>query len=267
MSIEILKSDCLQAEVPFSVLLPEGAGPFPVLYDLHGLMRREEPYDPAPTERSFFEGVEAPFEPEMRINGQAFESPQAWVNSMGVALVKVNGGAGWYLDSPRVETSQYESHVIREVIPYVEQTFPIIGTQETRGLSGHSMGGFGIINFLCRHPELFSVAALHCASLRFMPPDDHRGSYIETLMSDEELSAAFPADFLNALLRPDLALRITVGENDAPRLIRENRTLHQFLTEQHQPHFYEETPGGHEYTPYGWEGVAWAAEQFGNIEE
>ncbi|MCK5843424.1 MAG: hypothetical protein KAG97_01870, partial [Victivallales bacterium] len=81
MSIEILKSDCLQAEVPFSVLLPEGDGPFPVLYDLHGLMRREEPYDPSPTERSFFEGVEAPFEQEMILHGQAFESPQAWVNS------------------------------------------------------------------------------------------------------------------------------------------------------------------------------------------
>jgi len=124
------------------------------------------------------------------------------------------------------------------------------------------MGGMGTINFLCRYPELFSVGAIHCASLRFMP-GDHRGSYIEELMSDEELRTAFPDDFLNALLRDDLKLRITVGADDKERILHENRSLHQFLIEHDQPHLYEETPGGHEYIPHGLNGVAWAAQQLG----
>lgn len=261
IQIETLQSDCLQTEVSFAVISPEGDGPFPVLYDLHGLMRWEGPYDPAPTKRTFFETVISPFKRETIIGGQSYASIDEWANAQGIVQVKVNGGAGWYLDSTRIANSQYESHIIKELIPHVESTFPTIGTSETRGISGHSMGGFGSISLLCRYPQLFSVSAIHCASLRFMPPDHHRGSYIETLMSDDELRAAFPDDFMNALLRPDLKLRITVGQDDDPRIVRENRDLHAFLSENNQPHFYEETPGGHEYAPYGWEGVDWAAKQ------
>jgi len=150
VQIETLQSDYLQAEVPFAVILPAGDGPFPVLYDLHGLMRWEGPYDPAPTKRTFFETATTPFKRETVIGGQAYASIEAWANEQGVVLVKVNGGAGWYLDSPRIKNSQYESHFIKEVIPHVESVFPsigkkqqaatqllpIIGTSETRGISG-----------------------------------------------------------------------------------------------------------------------------------
>lgn len=246
-SIETIQSDLLQAEVPFAVILPEGVGPFPVLYDLHGLLSDEGPYDPAPTDRAYFEK-------------QPFRKLQRIANETGVAIVRVNGGRGWYLDSPRIQNSQYESHMVQELFPTLEQKVPIIGKKEARGISGHSMGGMGAISFLCRHPELFSVGTIHCASLRFMP-GDHHGSYIEDLMSDEDLRAAFPNDFLNALLRDDLQLRITVGQDDSERIVRENRALHQFLADHNQPHIYEETPGGHEYIPHGLEGVVWAAKQ------
>ncbi len=247
-TIETIQSHFLQAPVPFAVILPEGVGSFPVLYDLHGLLSDEGPYTPEPTDRFFFEKL-------------AFRRYQRVADESGTAIIKVNGGRGWYMDSPRFENSRYESHVIRELIPQVEALFPLAGTGAARGLSGHSMGGFGTIHFLCRYPELFSVGAVHCASLRFMPPDDHRGSYLEELMSDDELRAAFPDHFLNALLRSDLELRVTVGHNDTPRILRENRALHHFLLENNQPHLYDETPGGHEYAPHGWAGMVWAAKQ------
>ena len=245
-TVETLNSTCLQAEVPFAVILPDGAGPFPVLYDLHGLLSDEGPYDPAPTDHAYFEK-------------QPFRKLQRIADETGVAIVRVNGGCGWYLDSPRIKNSQYQSHIVDEVIPHIEADCSVAGK---RGLSGHSMGGFGAVNFLCRYPGLFSVGAIHCASLRFMP-GDHHGSYIEDLMTDEQLRAAFPDDFLNALLRDDLSLRITVGENDNERIVRENRALHQFLLANHSPHVYEETPGGHEYIPHGLNGVVWAAQQLG----
>jgi surfactin synthase thioesterase subunit len=243
-TVETLQSDLLQAEVPFAVILPEGEGSFPVLYDLHGLLSDEGPYDPAPTEREYFER-------------QPFRNLQSIANETGVAIVRVNGGRGWYLDSPRIKKSQYQSHIVEELIPHVESAFPI---SEPRGISGHSMGGMGAINLLCRYPQLFSVGAIHCASLRFMPGDQY-GSYIEDLMSDEELCAAFPDDFLNALVRDDLKLRVTVGADDKERIVRENRTLHQFLLENQHAHMYEETPGGHEYILHGLNGVVWAAQQ------
>jgi len=246
--VETIQSDFLQAEVPFAIILPEGEGSFPVLYDLHGLLSDEGPYDPAPTAREYFKK-------------QPFRKLQKIADETGVAIVRVNGGRGWYLDSPRIKNSKYESHIIQELFQTLEKKFPIIGTSVARGISGHSMGGFGAINFLCRYPDLFTVGSIHCASLRFMPPDDHRGSYIEDLMSDDELRAAFPDDFLNALIRPDLKLRITVGRDDNDRIVRENRDLHAFLSENNQLHIYDETPGGHEYVPHGLNGVVWAARQ------
>jgi predicted esterase len=243
-TVETLKSDLLQAEAPFAVILPESEGPFPVLYDLHGLLSDEVPYDPAPTPRAYFEK-------------QPFRKLQRIADETGTAIVRVNGGRGWYLDSPRIKNSQYESHMMKELIPYVESAFPIA---EQRGISGHSMGGMGAINFLCRYPDRFSVGAIHCASLRFMA-GDHRGSFIEDLMSDDELRAAFPADFLQELLRNDLRLRITVGREDKKRILQENRDLHHFLVQCNQLHYYEETPGGHEYIPHGLNGVLWAAQQ------
>jgi len=246
--VETIQSEVLQAEVPFAIILPEGEGSFPVLYDLHGLLSDEGPYDPAPTARSYFEK-------------QPFRRLQKIADETGVVIVRVNGGRGWYLDSPRIEKSQYESHIMQELFQALEKKFPLIGKKEARGICGHSMGGFGTIRFLCRYPEFFSVGAIHCASLRFMSPDEHRGSYIEELMSDDELRAAFPDDFLNALIRPGLKLRITVGANDKDRIVRENRDLHAFLLENNQSHIYDETPGGHEYVPHGLNGVAWAAKQ------
>jgi esterase/lipase superfamily enzyme len=269
-SVETIESMVLQAPVPFAVVLPQGAGPFPVLYDLHGLLSDEGPFDPAPTPRDYFEK-------------QPFRRLQSIADETGTAIVRVNGGRGWYLDSPRIPNSQYQSHIVDELIPAVEKMFSpgtasreagaiataterseaaIIENSAFRGISGHSMGGMGAINFLCRYPELFSVGAIHCASLRFMP-GDHRGSFIEDLMSDEELRRAFPGDFLQGLIRNDLRLRVTVGKNDKERILRENRDLHRFLVQSNQLHYYEETPGGHEYIPHGLEGVVWAARQLG----
>ena len=262
-TVETLKSYALQADVPFAVVLPEGDGPFPVLYDLHGLLSDEGPYDPEPTAREYFEK-------------QPFRKLQSIADETGTAIVRVNGGRGWYLDSPRIERSQYQSHIVKELIPVVEgrpipgrgrvqwaeQKFPILGKMETRGISGHSMGGMGAINFLCRFPELFSVGAVHCASLRFFS-GDHVGSFIEDLMSDDDLHSAFPGDFLQGLIRSDLRLRITVGANDKERILRENRELHHFLVRCHQLHYYEETPCGHEYIPHGLDGVIWAARHLG----
>lgn len=245
--IEQIQSARLQSEVFFALILPAATGPFPVLYDLHGLLSREQPYDPSPTPRRYFEQL--PFEVLQRV-----------ADETGTAIVRVNGGRGWYLDSPRVERSQYQSHVIDEVIPFVESRYPL---SARRGVSGHSMGGMGAINFLARFPELFSVGAAHCASLRFMPPADHRGSSIEQLMSDAELRAAFPTHFLRALARAGLRLRLSVGAVDKPRILRENRALHHFLEACDQPHIYIETPGGHEYLPHGLEGLVWAARQLG----
>ena len=66
---------------------------------------------------------------------------------------------GWYVDSPIDSTSQYESYIIRELIPYVDQHFRTINDRWHRGICGLSMGGHGAISLAEKYPYLFGSAS------------------------------------------------------------------------------------------------------------
>ncbi len=71
-------------------------------------------------------------------------------------------GAGFYLDateSPWSETYKMETHVTKELVSWVEESFPI--SSRRRGIFGHSMGGHGALTLALRHPDRYqSVSAL-----------------------------------------------------------------------------------------------------------
>ena len=60
-------------------------------------------------------------------------------------------GGGFYVDSP--VSGNWESYLVKELIPRVESEFR---TTQTRGVAGHSMGGFGAIRLAMRYPDVFS---------------------------------------------------------------------------------------------------------------
>ncbi|WP_407425278.1 alpha/beta hydrolase [Arcticibacter sp.] len=62
----------------------------------------------------------------------------------------------WYFDSPRQDSSQYESFFIKELMPEINQAYPIDRRQVF--ISGASMGGYGALWLFIRYPELFCSA-------------------------------------------------------------------------------------------------------------
>jgi S-formylglutathione hydrolase len=70
-------------------------------------------------------------------------------------------GAGFYLDATRApwsESYKMETHVVRELPAWVEESFPI--ATDRRGIFGHSMGGHGALTLALRHRERYaSVSA------------------------------------------------------------------------------------------------------------
>ena len=70
-------------------------------------------------------------------------------------VVMPNGGnrlgGGFYLDSP--VSGKWETYLLRELIPRIDRDFR---TTTTRGVAGHSMGGFGALRLGMRHPDVFS---------------------------------------------------------------------------------------------------------------
>lgn len=61
----------------------------------------------------------------------------------------------YYLNSPI--TGRWEDYVADELVALVDRTFRTIAKPGARGVAGHSMGGFGAINFGMKRPDVFSA--------------------------------------------------------------------------------------------------------------
>jgi S-formylglutathione hydrolase FrmB len=71
----------------------------------------------------------------------------------------------WYADHPTTKEIRQESHFLKVVIPFVEQTYPVSEKAEDRLLLGFSKSGWGAWSLLLRHPKTFGRAAAWDAPL------------------------------------------------------------------------------------------------------
>ncbi|OYW90147.1 MAG: S-formylglutathione hydrolase, partial [Caulobacterales bacterium 32-67-6] len=137
----------------FSLFLPEGEGPFPMLVWLSGLTCTEDNF----TTKSGAYGPAA-------AHGLAILAPDTSPRGEGVAddpAYDLGQGAGFYVDAtqaPWTPHFQMETYVTGELLETVVAEFPI--AREKVGVSGHSMGGHGALTLALRHPDIFrSVSA------------------------------------------------------------------------------------------------------------
>ncbi|MBI5963210.1 MAG: alpha/beta hydrolase [Chloroflexi bacterium] len=62
-------------------------------------------------------------------------------------------GGSFYVNSP--VTGNWEDFVVQEVVGYIDSHYRTIAQAGSRGISGHSMGGFGALNIAMLHPDVF----------------------------------------------------------------------------------------------------------------
>ncbi|HEX9294245.1 MAG TPA: DUF459 domain-containing protein [Polyangiaceae bacterium] len=163
-------------------------------------------------------------------------------------IVTPEGGKnGWYLDSPRIANSRYETHLVEEVLPDVEAHFPV---DKRRGIAGNSAGGHGALTLALKHPGLFDTASSMSGVLDLTAAKDHPaiveklGPYSEFRASWEDNSALH----LLAKHREEarrIPLLITIGASD--RWARVNRAFAAELTDLGIQHTFEEREGGHDW--------------------
>lgn len=65
----------------------------------------------------------------------------------------------WYADHSTEEGRQDESHLLKTVLPFIDEKFPTIKTKEGRLLLGFSKSGWGAFTLLLRNPTIFYKAA------------------------------------------------------------------------------------------------------------
>jgi S-formylglutathione hydrolase len=94
--------------------------------------------------------------------------------------------------SNSVVTGDWESYVAKDLVAYIDNHYRTIADRDSRGLAGHSMGGYGTMRIGMKYPEVF--AALYAMSPCCMGANLHPSveQYAESLAitSDEQLRAA-----------------------------------------------------------------------------
>ena len=162
----------------------------------------------------------------------------------------------FYLDSPVNSSSQFETHLTKEVIPKIDQTYRTIRDRKGRVITGLSMGGHGALYLAARHPDLYSGAGSMSGALdlktsrRNLTPAEaaqRAQLWAPVLGSETDNPERFAANsvvnMVDQLQRTDLPLIIDCGIDDG--LIDINREVHRRLLYNHTPHDYIERPGAH----------------------
>jgi S-formylglutathione hydrolase len=74
-------------------------------------------------------------------------------------VVAANGSnaykGSFYTNS--VVTGNWEDFIVRDLLNYVDTNYRTIRRPESRGIAGHSMGGYGSVMLGMKHPEIFSA--------------------------------------------------------------------------------------------------------------
>ncbi|SKB47990.1 alpha/beta hydrolase [Dyadobacter psychrophilus] len=99
-------------------------------------------------------------------------------------------GGSFYSNS--ITVGNWEDYVAKELVTYIDQHYRTIAKAASRGLAGHSMGGYGTMRIGERYPEVFS--SIYALSPCCMAPGGNRSP--ESLAKIETIKD--PADFNKA---------------------------------------------------------------------
>jgi S-formylglutathione hydrolase FrmB len=104
--------------------------------------------------------------------------------------------------SSSVTTGDWETYIARDLVDYVDRHYRTLPQRESRGLSGHSMGGYGTVRIGMKRPDVFG--ALYAMSSCCLLIDPARGGDV-VMRAARERAAPAPAGEAAPRGRPDPA--------------------------------------------------------------
>ncbi len=114
---------------------------YPVVYFLHGYSVKAERYwnlmtVPATADKEMEAGT---------VHDFILVHPDAYTIYSG----------SMYSNSPT--TGDWEAYITRDLVGYIDSHYRTIANRDSRGLAGHSMGGYGTLRIAMKHPEVYSA--------------------------------------------------------------------------------------------------------------
>jgi S-formylglutathione hydrolase FrmB len=225
-------SKILGKEKTFRIFLPEnraGVSQFPVLYVLHGVFCHSDAW-PEQTE----------------IDNLALDYE--------MILVFPDAENSWYLDSPLKPDMQYESYIIQELIPLIEQTFPAKPGKPSRASMGASMGGHGAITLAAKYPDIFCSVSSFFGILKLTDAIAIKSNLVGPFLTEllgpyqtnrKRWQANSAYELAENFLNQEIAILFDCGMNDVTPAKKNNRDFHRRLSELGIPHIWKERYGGH----------------------
>lgn len=64
-------------------------------------------------------------------------------------------GGHFYVNSP--VTGNWENFIIEDLVNFIDKAYRTLPKPESRGICGHSMGGFGALNLAMLYPDIFGI--------------------------------------------------------------------------------------------------------------
>lgn len=134
-------------------------------------------------------------------------------------------GGSWYTNSAL--SGNYEDYISGDLVNFIDANYRTIPDSESRGIIGHSMGGYGAFTLAIKHPDVFSVTSclgggpLVMEAIKPMipaviaeNPDGLEGPQADRLYTNFTygLAAAFSPNLLNPPFYVDLFFEFPSGE-------------------------------------------------------
>jgi len=233
------QSKLVNTTLPYNVILPDdydtsSTTRYPVLYLLHGLTGHYSDW-------------------VSRTNVADYSS------AYRIIVVTPEGNDGWYTDSESVATDKYESYILKELIPDVQQRYRTIEARYGRAVAGLSMGGYGALKFGLKTPSTFVFAASMSGAVAVTRLSEKDAGVERWAMA---LKLFGPADsetrkandlfqIINQLSPARISslpfFYFDCGTEDSATISPYNRELAQLMSEKKIPHEYRELPGDHSW--------------------
>jgi S-formylglutathione hydrolase FrmB len=113
---------------------------YPVVYALHGYSINNEKWTTEIHTPQTIEGAFATGTHEMIV-------------VLADAQTKHNGS----MYSNSVTTGNWEDFMSHDLVSYIDSHYRTIASRASRGIAGHSMGGYGTVRIAMRHPDVYSA--------------------------------------------------------------------------------------------------------------
>jgi S-formylglutathione hydrolase FrmB len=223
-----IHSKSMKKEIKCTVITPENYTKeklkYPVVYLLHGYSGNYSTW---------------------ATNGKAAELADLY----NLIIVCPDGGFNsWYWDSPIDKNIKYETHIINEVIPYVDSNYRTIAKKEGRAISGLSMGGQGALYLAIRHQELFVACGSQSGGvdIRHFPNNWEISKILgEYTNNSGRWEKQAIVNMLHLIEPNSLQIIIDCGKHDF--FIEVNENLHKKLDDSKIPHVFTVSPGKHNW--------------------